>query len=120
MQPVKFPFQRSQLKPKDGKPSDSTQPSFLLPLSSQPSYSLPAQFPLAPGKDSVVDFQRKPEEAEAEGDAKSAILAPFLPEETKELKCGVAERGKRADSREIARRRGFAACGRRRRSKSPR
>ena len=86
MQPVKFPFQRSQLKPKDSKPSDATQPPFLMHLNSQPNYSLPAQFSTAPGKDAAADFQRKPEDEEEEEDAKSTILGQFLPEESKELK----------------------------------
>ena len=46
LQSVKFPFQRSQLKPKEGKPADASQPPFLMHLNAQPSYALPSQFPV--------------------------------------------------------------------------
>ena len=90
LQSVKFPFQRSQLKPKEGKPADASQPPFLMHLNAQPSYALPSQFPVGAPREPAADAPRKAEAAEEEFDAKSMAGGPFLPEESKEIKSGWA------------------------------
>ena len=120
MQSVKFPFQRSHIRPKEVKPSTSTQLPFLMHLNQQPNYSIPPQISVGTVNEMTVDSQQKEEDDEDDLDPKSTTSNRSMQKESKELKFDSLNECDNADSHAIARQRGFVECERKHRSKSRR